>query len=515
MIPEGIPQRTLGWGVLEWGSKFLAQPDGDNVGDRWAYTNEQAKFILWLYAVDEQGKFIYRHGMLSRPKGWGKSPLLAALCCTELLGPVVFSHFDDNGNAVGKPRPMAYVQIVATAFEQTENTMSLVIEMLGQGPARDHYGLDLGLTRVRAPGGAKLERVTAASKSKEGQRPSFAVLDETHLWVDTNGGPELFATIKRNLGKVGGRLVQTTNAPVPGEESVAELTDRAWAMIKEGNAAPDLLYDNREVVIEDIYDKAEAMPLLRYLYGDSLLENGGWVDLERIWEEIVDPLETESNARRFYFNQRVRRGSAWIKSSYWVAQGRDDLKLRRGDRIALGFRGQTRKGSTAVVACRLRDGAIFVLKAWETEPSNEASEINYVDVDDFVKDTLDRYNVVLMFAAPQNWQDIVGRWYEAHEDVVEEFWTNQKLKMAKAIEQFETAVYSGRLVHSESDILTRHVDNCYVEETPSGKLIRKVTSHSPNYISVAEAAVLAYEAAQEAIVRGLDTEGPSGVVYSF
>jgi len=161
----------------------------------------------------------------------------------------------------------------------------------------------------------------------------------------------------------------------------------------------------------------------------------------------------------------------------------------------------------------MRDGAIFVLKSWETD--GPEGEIDYVAVDDFVRDTLDRYDVKLFFCSPQNWQDIVGRWHEAHEDVVEEFWTSQKLKMIKAIEQFETAVVAGRLVHPNDLTLNRHIDNCYVEETPSGDLIRKATKNSPNYISVAEAAVLAYEAAQEAIMRGLDTDGPNNTVWSF
>lgn len=34
-------------------------------------TKEQKRFILWWYAIDAQGKFIYRDGVLGRIKGWG------------------------------------------------------------------------------------------------------------------------------------------------------------------------------------------------------------------------------------------------------------------------------------------------------------------------------------------------------------------------------------------------------------------------------------------------------------
>jgi hypothetical protein len=67
----GIPEKTLGWEVLEWGSANLANPDGDNMGDMWFYSPEQARFILWWYAVDDNGKFAYRRSLLMRPKGWG------------------------------------------------------------------------------------------------------------------------------------------------------------------------------------------------------------------------------------------------------------------------------------------------------------------------------------------------------------------------------------------------------------------------------------------------------------
>jgi len=63
-----IPERTLGWGVLNWCSTWLAQPDGDDKGDRWVFTNEQALFILNFYAVDEYGIWLYRRGVLERPK---------------------------------------------------------------------------------------------------------------------------------------------------------------------------------------------------------------------------------------------------------------------------------------------------------------------------------------------------------------------------------------------------------------------------------------------------------------
>jgi len=66
-----LPEQTLGWDVLAWTADYLRQPDGPDAGRSWRYTDEQARFILWWYAVDQHGRFVYRYGMLRRVKGWG------------------------------------------------------------------------------------------------------------------------------------------------------------------------------------------------------------------------------------------------------------------------------------------------------------------------------------------------------------------------------------------------------------------------------------------------------------
>lgn len=68
--PVGVPDLTLGWDVLEWQLDYLLQPDGDKVGEPWTLTPEQVRFVLWWYAIDETGRFVYRRGVLRRMKGW-------------------------------------------------------------------------------------------------------------------------------------------------------------------------------------------------------------------------------------------------------------------------------------------------------------------------------------------------------------------------------------------------------------------------------------------------------------
>ena len=61
-----LPEHTLGWQIAKWvGDNLL-----DDEGNPFRLTPEQTRFLLWWYAVNEHGKFVYRQGVLQRIKGW-------------------------------------------------------------------------------------------------------------------------------------------------------------------------------------------------------------------------------------------------------------------------------------------------------------------------------------------------------------------------------------------------------------------------------------------------------------
>lgn len=71
--------------------------------------------------------------------------------------------------------------------------MSLAIAMLSGRTAALAIP---GLTRVRTRQGT-LTSSTARAPSKEGLRPTAVILDESHLWVQANGGHRLAETLRR------------------------------------------------------------------------------------------------------------------------------------------------------------------------------------------------------------------------------------------------------------------------------------------------------------------------------
>src|SRR5665811_1039164 len=110
-----LPAVTLGWRNLAWAGLNMSAPKGGP----WTYTLEQARFYLWMDALDpETGEFLYPTAVLQRLKGWGKDPLAVALSTTDICSEdAVFDHW--RGDVpVGKQTPQAYVQIVGVAQDQ-------------------------------------------------------------------------------------------------------------------------------------------------------------------------------------------------------------------------------------------------------------------------------------------------------------------------------------------------------------------------------------------------------------
>src|SRR5699024_12692457 len=136
---------------------------------------------------------------------------------------------DVPGGVEGMPVSMPLVQIAATSEKQTQNTMRMVRAMANKrSPLAKKYGLDSGKTYIETPNGGKLEQITSSEGSAEGAESSFVVGDETEHWTPGMGGPGLMDTLVQNATKSAARVLETSNAWIPGADSVAEETFNAW-----------------------------------------------------------------------------------------------------------------------------------------------------------------------------------------------------------------------------------------------------------------------------------------------
>lgn len=267
---------TLGAGVVAWIESNLASPDGRE--GLVELTREQVDFTLRLYELDPlTGRRRFRRAVLSRAKGWGRSPYLAMLAAAEAFCDVVPAGWDRDGRPVGKPWSAVrsvWIQVLAVSESQTKNSWLPLTEMVADGPAGKLRGVDVMTTFITLPARGRIEFNTASAISREGNRPCFAVLDQTESWTVQNRGVALAATVRRNAGKVGGATIESPNAYRPGSGSVSERSALYAEKIRLGRTVDDgLLYDHREAppaveLVAGVTD-AELIEGLRWVYGDS------------------------------------------------------------------------------------------------------------------------------------------------------------------------------------------------------------------------------------------------------
>jgi hypothetical protein len=451
--PGEVP--SLGWAILEHATSHLPSPADET--KPFVFTDEQALQIVRLYSLDPvTGRRLYRRGIQEQAKGWGKSPWAAVVCIEELTGPVVFDGWDANGQPVGRPwgtrgSPPPLIQIAAVSEDQTENTFGAGHELLtaNDGRAAAELRIDAGVTRWRLmdrPG--YLDPVTAKAGSREGQRLTFAVLDETHLWRPSNGGWALAKTLRRNAAKMAGFTLETSNAPALGDESVAEQSIDDAAKGKPG--VLHLARRPSEMPQQD-WPEDRKLAALREVYGDA-----HWAPLERLLADASDMPWTD--ALRFFFNTPASGNAKAMDPKLWEKRKVLRDPPAAGTRIGLGFDGSISKDSTFLTGCT-EDGWSFPIDRWERPKDAPVDwHIPRLEVDSAVARAHSTWNVGLMLCDPPFWRTEIEGWAERYgDDVVVMFDTNQPSRFAPAIERWRTALEVGTHTHSGDEAITRHV----------------------------------------------------------
>jgi hypothetical protein len=547
--PGEVP--TLGYYVLDWITENLAAPAKEDYEPFIPYL-EQEDFILRWYEIDpETGRFKHHRGLLGRPRGWGKSPLLGALALAEGLADVVPNGWDASGQPVGKPwrtirTPL--IHIAAVSEEQTANTWQPLLEMVRNGPAVDNYpGLRPMDSVVYLPRG-EIKQITTSARTTKGAPIVFATLDQTEEWVPSNNGPKLAQAIRTNAAKNGGRTLESPNAFIPGQNSVAEASAAYAADIKEGRARnPGLLYDHREAPSDTLMSDPDSLVMgLRVAYGDSSGHPDGCVihdppcapghsDLDALMDQVFDPASDVQQLRADLLNQITHASDAWVSSPEWGACTDVTKIVADKEVIVLGFDGSRgrvkgKADATALIGCRVSDGHLFEIgekSVWEP-PRRELSTRDRVktgdqsswqppvaEVDAVIRMAFKRYTVVGFYADPSGWTEQVAKWEAAFtarlspkvrasgQSAIAAWPRGKNTDATEAVKSLHAAIEHGECTHDGSAALTRHVLNARRRATRTGYLLYKAYPDSPDKIDGAYAAVMAWKARLDAVSAGV------------
>ncbi|WP_183407727.1 terminase [Nocardioides marmoriginsengisoli] len=514
-----LPEASLGWGFLSWTTRHLT-----GKGTKpWWWTAEQTRFLLWYYAVDSDGDFLYRSGRLQRLKGWGKDPTAAGISIGSLHAPIMFDHWEGD-RPIGRDDPEAWTQIAAVSQDQTKNTFKLFPSLIPRA-TRTRYGISVGKLNVWSDGDQRqIEGISTAADSNEGGRPHLIIRAETQNWLSTNGGHDLAGAMDGNAAKAEqgtpARVLDIFNAYRPGRDSVAERAREAWESTQGDNATNvgyGVLWDSLEAPPEAPLTREAAPEVIRCIAGDA-----SWLDVRpkgTIMESILNPENSPSESRRKWYNQIVGTEDAWAQP-HWIDRPenrRRDDGLQPGDRVALFGDGSKSGDDTGLIAIRISDGLAQLLHHQHpgVDADNKPILVDRNQVDLAVTVAFDTYKVVAFYFDPSHakaddaveddrfWWPMVDRWHERyHRRLDKKFWpvkSGPKLHSiafdmsASAAQQlFQPAVTqvaedmeAGEAPYRTSDVLRRHLKNARRREGRFGITIGKESRSSARKVDLA------------------------------
>lgn len=514
-----------------WVEAHCVVPDGFRRGAPFRLYDYQLRFFSAFYLVKGSTEwnpddpvlgpaFVYRRGVLIGPQKLGKGPHEAAHICLEGVGPALFAGWagpDDGyacsdhgcgcgwewpyepGEPMGMPWPTPLIQVTAVSEEQTDNIYGALRPMIDLGPLSDVVPRT-GEEFIRLPHGGRIDTVTSSAQSRLGQRVTFVPQDEVGLWTPQNKMTRVADTQYRGLAGMGGRAALTSNAWDPSENSVAQqqFESSATDIYRQFVQPPaSLSYRN----------KAERRKIHRLVYGETLKENGGHVDLDAIEAEAADLLERDpAQAERFFGNRIVHGAGSFLTADLLEERRASREPVRR---ICLGFDGSTVNDWTAIRAedvSGLRFTPTFPVGGEDRptvwRPQDHGGRIPRAEVRAAFRHLFEAFAVERVYCDPRDWEtDIDELALEFGEDRVVVWPTNQVGRMFPALNRYRNDLAEGVSSHLEDPVYEACALNARMIGKPGDRFILGKPSDSQK-IDVLMSDVLAHEAAADARAEG-------------
>ena len=141
------------------------------------------------------------------------------------------------------------------------------------------------------------------------------------------------------------------------------------------------------------------------------------------------------------------------------------------------------------------DGFVCPIKVWERPEGATDWQVPRDEVSDVLDRMISGYEVLEVACDPFGWHSEIQVWEQTYGELIVQFPTQTRERMAAACDRFRGDVLTGTLSHDGDPILARHVGHAVAKITPFGTVITKAHPDSPRKIDVAVAAVIAYERA--------------------
>lgn len=523
---------TLGDVLDGWLEAHARVPDGFDRGKVFHESDWQFWCLANHYRIRPEAEwrpaaplknqaFTYRRSQVIAPQKTGKGPWAAGVVAAEAVGPTLFGGWAEKGDGYacsdwgcscgweyeylpGEPmgirNPSPLIQCTANSEDQVANVWRPLTAMIRLGPLADLLAIREDFIRIRGTHEDdedldRIDAVTSSATSRVGNPISFALQDETGLYLASNKMHKVAEAQRRGAAGMGGRTLETTNAPNPAEDSTAQRTFEAQA--------PDVFKFYRKPPERLSYrNKAERRQIHRYVYFGS-----PWVDLDSIEAEAAELAEKDlAQAERFFGNRMVAGSGAWLTGA--AIEGALEVRDRpKSEPVCLGFDGSDVDDWTALRAETFDLHQFTPLDAqgrptvWN--PAEFGGRVPRLEVLAAIEWVFASFDVVRAYFDPPGWESQVSHLQGKYgERTVFEWPTYRIAAMHGALERFRTdLVTPSGLTLAPDPVAERSFANAVVRpRTGQAYIIGKPSQ--PQKIDVAMAGVLAHEAVSDAIAAG-------------
>jgi len=435
-------------------------------------------------------------------------------------------HVFEVGEPLGRQWSTPRIQLAAVVEDQVENTWGALVPMIDAGPLANVIP-KTGEAFIRHPNrnrDSRIEIVTSKADGKLGARISAGKCDETGLWTDSNKMKKFMRTLRRGAAGMGGRVSESTNPYDPSESSQAQETHES----KRG----DVYKHHFPPPTHLRFDlKKDRLEIFRWNYASS-----PWVDVRSIEAEAMGLAELNAAEAERFFGDRIVAGSgSWMDMGKFQARAADGLEGRQlpifvspRTKVALGFDGSDNNDHTAIQLETLdfhsftpRYGAAGSERPTYWNPAEWGGRVPRAEVNAAIDHLASEFEIVRAYCDPMFWETEIDAWGQAYGESKFLKWaTNRVSQMYSSLERFRIDVYNedSTFSHDGDEDTIVHMRNAIVRSREVNKLtgvrqyiIGKPADHQK--IDKTMSAVLAHEAAADAVADGANTEEKSSYVY--
>lgn len=451
-----------GWQRIVWfAEEYLKVPTGTGAKSAFVLRPWQIEILQRMFPTAGE-RLRPRQGLISLPRGNGKTTLAAVIACYAL-----FADEEEGGQ----------ILVVASDERQAGHTLRKVRRMIETSPRlleQTHIYSD----RLHVPHtDSEMRALPADEGALQGWDPSLMIVDELHVVTE-----KVWEAVTSAAGKREESLTLAISTPSNSTDSIM------WKLVQMAREGVD------EGELEYIEYSAPD--------GCDLRDEGAWAEANPALDDFLhrDALRTqvrtirEEAFRRYRLGQWVGSENTWLRPGTWKALFQPKLIGRR-EKVCLAFDGSSSGDSTVLVGCTVGpDPYVFVVGMWES--TGAGWRVPREEVSNAVAEAFKRYNVVELACDPWGWQTEIQSWAKKHgERKVIEWNTAHAARMAPATDRLYELIQEEKVHHDGDERMARHFDNAVAKNTNLGDLISKDKKGSSRKIDSAVAAIVAVDRA--------------------